>query len=480
MKEKLTIKNIILLMILIFIICVFFFLLFVRPKLILTYNNLNIDSEITVELNNTFDIKAHLEYLNKDMKNKIKINGNVDVNKVGSYELIYTAKIFIYKLEKKIIVNVIDKIPPTISLIGNTESNACSVNSYVEEGYTALDNYDGDITDKVVIENNVNERIYKVKDSSNNEVSVTRKINITDTLGPTIKLKGSENVYVIQNGTYKESGYEIVDNCDSNITNIKIENNVNTKEVGVYTINYTATDSSNNTSTIKRYVYVYNPNTAVNMNGSEKGVIFLTFDDGPSTYTSKILDILKKYNIKATFFVTSNGSDKLIKREYDEGHTVALHTATHSYKKVYASVDDYFKDLDKVKTRVKNITQEDATIIRFPGGSSNTVSKFNKGIMTILTNEVLNRGYHYFDWNISVEDAGSCANKKSTSDKEKCIYNNFVKGLSKNKMNVVLMHDIKSYTANKLEDMIKFAISKNYTFDKITMDTTQIHHKVNN
>ena len=280
MKEKLTIKNIILLMILIFIICVFFFLLFVRPKLILTYNNLNIDSEITVELNNTFDIKAHLEYLNKDMKNKIKINGNVDVNKVGSYELIYTAKIFIYKLEKKIIVNVIDKIPPTISLIGNTESNACSVNSYVEEGYTALDNYDGDITDKVVIENNVNERIYKVKDSSNNEVSVTRKINITDTLGPTIKLKGSENVYVIQNGTYKESGYEIVDNCDSNITNIKIENNVNTKEVGVYTINYTATDSSNNTSTIKRYVYVYNPNTAVNMNGSEKGVIFLTFDDG--------------------------------------------------------------------------------------------------------------------------------------------------------------------------------------------------------
>ncbi len=480
MKEKLTVKNIILLIILIFLICIFFFLLFTKPKLILTYNNLNIDREINVELNSDFNIKASVKYLNKDMNDKIKVSGNVNVNKVGSYELVYNVRIFIYKLQKKVKVNVVDKIPPVITLIGNNESNACSTNSYIEEGYTALDNYDGDITDKVVIENNINERIYKVKDTSNNESSITRKINITDVEGPTIKLKGSENVYVVQNGTYKESGYEIVDNCDSNITNIKIDNNVDTTKVGVYEISYTASDSSNNQTTIKRYVYVYNPDTAANMSGSEKGVIYLTFDDGPSTYTSKILDVLKKYNIKATFFVTSNGSDKLIKREFDEGHTVALHTSTHSYKKVYASVDDYFKDLDKVKTRVKNITQMDATIIRFPGGSSNTVSKFNKGIMTILTNEVLNRGYHYFDWNISVEDAGSCASKKSASEKEKCIYNNFVKGLSKNKMNVVLMHDIKSYTADKLEDMIKYALSKNYTFDKITMDTTQIHHKVNN
>ena len=120
-------------------------------------------------------------------------------------------------------------------------------------------------------------------------------------------------------------------------------------------------------------------------------------------------------------------------------------------------------------------------IIRFPGGSSNTVSKsYMKGIMTILTNEVLVRGYHYFDWTSAVEDAGSCASKKTEEAKEKCVYNYFVKGLSKKRSNVVLMHDIKSYTASKLEDMIKYAIDNGYTFDKITMDTVQIHHKVNN
>ena len=216
------------------------------------------------------------------------------------------------------------------------------------------------------------------------------------------------------------------------------------------------------------------------MTGSEKGVIYLTFDDGPSTYTTKILDTLKKYDIKATFFVTSSGSDSAIKREFEEGHTVALHTSTHNYNKVYASVESYFNDLEIVQNRVKKITNETPTIIRFPGGSSNTVSKFNKGIMTILTNEVLEKGYHYFDWNVSVEDAGSCTKKTTMSEKENCVYNYFVKGISKSKMNVVLMHDVKSYTASKLDDMIKYALSKGYTFDKITMDTTQIHHKVNN
>ena len=480
MKEKLFKENIILLIILIFLIIIFFFLLFVRPKLLIIYNNQEVNS-INIELNESFKTPTYkVKYLNKNISSKVKVNGSVNTSKVGSYELTYSTRIFIYKLENKVIVNVIDKIPPVITLNGNIESNACSSNSYIEEGYTAIDNYDGDITSQVTIENNINERIYKVKDSSNNEAKVIRKINITDNEGPSIKLKGEENVYILLNDTYKESGYIIEDNCDSEITNIKIDNKVDTTKVGVYTITYTATDSSNNQSSVKRYVYVYNPKTSQNMTGSEKGVIYLTFDDGPSTYTTKILDTLKKYDIKATFFVTSSGSDSAIKREFEEGHTVALHTSTHNYSKVYASVESYFKDLETVQNRVKKITNETPTIIRFPGGSSNTVSKFNKGIMTILTNEVLEKGYHYFDWNVSVEDAGGCTKKKTTSEKENCVYNYFVKGISKSKMNVVLMHDVKSYTASKLDDMIKYALSKGYTFDKITMDTTQIHHKVNN
>ena len=203
MKEKLFKENIILLIILIFLIIIFFFLLFARPKLLIIYNNQEVNS-INIELNESFKNPIYkVKYLNKNISSKVKVNGSVNTSKVGSYELTYSTRILIYKLENKVIVNVIDKIPPVITLNGNIESNACSSNSYIEEGYTAVDNYDGDITSQVTIENNINERIYKVKDSSNNETKVTRKINITDNEGPSIKLKGEENVYILLNDTKK-------------------------------------------------------------------------------------------------------------------------------------------------------------------------------------------------------------------------------------------------------------------------------------
>ena len=97
-----------------------------------------------------------------------------------------------------------------------------------------------------------------------------------------------------------------------------------------------------------------NKQVVTNVPANGKKIIYLTFDDGPSAYTPKILDILSKYGIKATFFVTNSGKDDYIKREYKEGHTVALHTASHSYKKVYSSVDAYFSDLNSVSNRVFN------------------------------------------------------------------------------------------------------------------------------
>ena len=119
------------------------------------------------------------------------------------------------------------------------------------------------------------------------------------------------------------------------------------------------------------------------------GKIFLTFDDGPSNSTTgRLLDILKKYKVKATFFVTGNGSDDLIKREYAEGHSIGLHTYSHSYKTVYASEEAFFDDLNKVDQRVYNAIGIHPKITRFPGGASNTVSKFNPGIMTRLASQL--------------------------------------------------------------------------------------------
>lgn len=205
------------------------------------------------------------------------------------------------------------------------------------------------------------------------------------------------------------------------------------------------------------------------------GVIYLTFDDGPSDYTSTLLDVLGKYDVKATFFVTGYGSDEMIKREYDEGHTVGLHTWSHKYDQIYNSVDAYFADLAKISERVKNITGEESKIIRFPGGSSNTVStRYDHGIriMSILSSEVENRGYHYYDWNISSGDAGGA----NTAD---AVYTNVVTHL-KPGPNVVLQHDVKDFSVAAVERIIEFGLANNYVFMPINFESFSAHHGVNN
>ena len=129
----------------------------------------------------------------------------------------------------------------------------------------------------------------------------------------------------------------------------------------------------------------------------------------------------------------------------------------------------------KLREKIKKSTGYDSTIIRFPGGSSNTVSKFNPGIMTKLTNKVLANGYRYFDWNIDSNDAGGAKNSDA-------VYNNVVKNLNKNRANVVLMHDFSgnNKTLNALESIINYGINNGYTFEKITTSTAMVTHNVNN
>ena len=248
--------------------------------------------------------------------------------------------------------------------------------------------------------------------------------------------------------------------------------------MGSYELTYTITDSSGNVASVKRTVKV-NKKVEPNTSSAVPGTIYLTFDDGPSsTITPKLLDILKEKNVKATFFVINHSSnlDYLIKREYNEGHTVALHSYTHDYKTVYSSVDAYFRDLQQISDKVERLTGQKSYIIRFPGGSSNTVSKkYTPGIMTTLTQEVLEKGYHYFDWNVSSGDAGDTNTKEG-------VYNNVIKGLSKSKANVILMHDFESNykTLNAISDIIDYAKRNGYEFKTIDMSTQMVRHRVNN
>lgn len=206
--------------------------------------------------------------------------------------------------------------------------------------------------------------------------------------------------------------------------------------------------------------------------------IYLTFDDGPSYLTEKILDILKEENIPATFFVTSRGIDtysNVIKRMQEENHTIALHTSTHNYSYIYSSDENYFKDLEEIRNKVYNITGVKSRIIRLPGGSSNTVSKkYSKGIITRITNRLTENDFYYFDWNIDSLDASGSVSKE-------VIYNSVTRNIHSG-TNVVLMHDssTKETTVLALKDIIKYAKDNGYTFAKITKKTPQIHHHINN
>lgn len=286
-----------------------------------------------------------------------------------------------------------------------------------------------------------------------------------DEEAPTIALNGVETLYIKRGGSYDEPGAVASDSCD--IVEIMISGEVDTNTVGDYVIKYQSMDNSENITTATRTVHVV---------PEWYGTIFLTFDDGPWTDTNRLLDILKKYNVKATFFVTGNGDDAVIKREYDEGHTVALHTWSHDYSYVYSSVENYFNDLALIQNRVKNITGYTPTLIRFPGGSSNTVSRRYDGgthIMSTLVQEVTKRGFTYFDWNISSGDAGS-----TTIPYE--VYLNVINNLKPNDASVVLQHDSKNFSIDAVEAIIQYGLSNGYTFDRLTTDSPTAHHPVNN
>lgn len=409
-------------------------------------------------------------FLFYNFSNKIKTENNINKDKIGDYYVKYKLKLFIFEIQKERKVIVKDTIKPVITLKGDEEVKICPNKTYQEEGYEAIDNIDGDITEQVKTEEKENSIIYYVKDSSGNKETKTRNIKKEDIEAPSLNLKGNNKIYLTQGEVYKEPGYEAVDNCDGELTNsVKVSGYVNTKVVGTYTLTYIVKDNSGNETIQKRTVYVEKQQTG--------GIIYLTFDDGPSrSITPKILDILKEENVKATFFVIHHDKslNQYIKRAYEEGHTIALHSYTHNYKKIYASVDAYFEDLNKIREEVYSITGNYANIIRFPGGSSNTVSKFNPKIMTTLAKKVEEKGFIYFDWNISSGDAGGAKTKND-------IYNNVVKSLTRG-TNIVLMHDKENnyITLNALKDIIQYAKLKGYRFEKITEGTKQIHHPINN
>lgn len=169
--------------------------------------------------------------------------------------------------------------------------------------------------------------------------------------------------------------------------------------------------------------------------------VYLTFDDGPSVYTDDILDILKEYGVKATFFVvgkTDSFSKAMYKRIVDEGHTLGMHSYSHKYEKIYNSIEDFDKDFTKLWNLLYDTTGLEPKIYRFPGGSANKVNKRGMGeFIKYLTDKSI----IYYDWNVLNGDA---TNIKYTDEQ---LIDNVLKGVEAKKTSIVLLHDAASKEA---------------------------------
>lgn len=201
--------------------------------------------------------------------------------------------------------------------------------------------------------------------------------------------------------------------------------------------------------------------------------VYLTFDDGPSSNTEEILDILDRYDVKATFFVVGKESDsakEILRDIVNRGHTLGMHSYSHDYAEVYASVEAFAEDFEKLQTYLEEVTGVESVVYRFPGGSSNTVSEVD---MWEYADYLEDKGVRFFDWNISSGDGGSVLLPVET------LVENATKDIAKYKTSVILLHDSqeKSTTVEALPLIIENILAmENTVILPITEETRPVQH----
>ena len=429
-------------------ICIIFLLCYAFKNPVLLYS-----SNPEVEINHEYDPKENIQQVFFHSDSDVKISGDINTNKIGNYEITYQLKNY----KKTCKVSVKDTKAPDLKLKAykadmkediKPESFVESVkdDSKVSLSFKKKPTKDKEQTITII-----------AKDEHGNKAMEETTLTLVKDIEKPIIHTDTISVYVGSKPNYK-SYIEVTDNLDSK-PKIKIDSSkVKVKKTGTYKLLVTATDRSGNKAKANIKVTVEEPSK----------VVYMTFDDGPSENTDKILKILKKYDAKATFFVTGNNQkyNSSIKKAADQGNTIALHTYTHDYANVYSSTTAYFEDLQKVSDMVKQITGKAPKYIRFPGGSSNTISA--------LDSMVHEKGYEYFDWNCSSGDAASntVPAQDIVRNATSCDYEQIM----------ILFHDSspKTTTVEALPEIIKSYKERGYVFKGICDDTPIFHHGVNN
>lgn len=434
------------------------------------------EENIQVEINSDFDAEKNiLEVKNGDIKD-VKVNtSKVDYHKLGKYNIIYTYK----DKEYKVSIEVVDTQKPKFEIVDldldvgmkiDPQSMVKNIEDDTKTTVKFKEDYKFDQEGEVSV-------VVQVIDEAGNVSEKQGKIKLVkDEVAP--EIKGIGELTIAKGGKVDfNNGISVSDNRDPEPKLDIDSSKVKLDKLGTYKVTYTATDRSGNKTTVERTIIVVEKKDIGTSQQSAEKIVYLTFDDGPSANTQKILEILDRYNAKATFFVTgaSQNYNYLIKEAHNKGHTIGLHTYSHDYKTVYSSVDAYFDDLTKVGNMVKDLIGFTPKYIRFPGGSSNTISKkYTPGIMTILCQEVINRGYQYYDWNGDSTDASG--NNRPV--------NSLIANATSSKSNNIniLFHDTsaKSTTVQALPAIIENYIARGYRFEAIDDNSFAPHQGINN
>lgn len=275
---------------------------------------------------------------------------------------------------------------------------------------------------------------------------------------------------VLQNGASPEELYEML--SEAGMSDADIIDYINSR--GGYTPgNNTSggnTDTSDPLYDPNQYANLY-PDMYVTAPASynyEEGTIYFTFDDGPSKYTYSMLEYMRKYNAKGTWFVVPSRTDTCyaaLRAIANDGHTIGVHSATHEYETIYASVEAFLDDFHEAWDIVRDATGQTPEIFRFPGGSKND---FNEDTRDAIIKEMTRRGFRFYDWNVESGDVNQATWEQ--------MYNSIPRDCHAFKRPVILMHD-SAGTPNAvyvLEDVLRVLAGEGYKFDSIHNDTEPV------
>lgn len=444
---------------------------------------INGDTEVTVEYGETYEemgaqvyfcgtLFLQEGYLLEEIVPDI--SGDVQEDVLGRYTVNYHADFEIWQADAHRMVSILDTQCPVIELVPGSGETILPGTVYEEPGFKATDNYDGDITDRVIRKEDMGIITYAVIDSSGNPAYAQREIPYHDPIPPELELIGEETMEITVGTYFDEPGYAATDNVDGNLTEqVQVEGEVDWLNAGVYELTYSVTDGYENTVSVKRTVEVVGMERPEVVWPAEK-TIYLTFDDGPGPYTKTLLDVLDRYGAKATFFVIDSGYYGSMREIVRRGHSIGIHSVTHDYEEIYASPEAFFADLLKMQEIIEYQTGVKTTLMRFPGGSSNVVSRQSyEGLMTLLTDKVQDAGFQYFDWDVDSNDAGGARKPETVRD-------NVIYGCSQRRVSIVLQHDIHPYSVDAVEDILQWGTKNGYRFRALRDTSPGAHHGVNN